>query len=105
MIEVKTSYEETKYGLFPEDINNIVSNLIKLPNINLIGVMTIAPLKATQDLIRDCFRRLFKVWEEINKLYNLKLPYISMGMSDDYKIAIEEGSTMLRIGRAIFGRS
>lgn len=105
MIEVKTSYEETKYGLSPEDALSIVKNLISLPNINLIGVMTIAPLNASEDIIRNCFRKLYNAWGEIYKLYNLKLPYISMGMSDDYKIAVEEGSTMLRIGRAIFGRS
>jgi len=105
MIEVKTSYEETKYGLLSEDAVDIVKDLIKLPNINLIGVMTIAPLNASEDVTRSCFRKLYNVREEINKLYNLRLPYISMGMSDDYKIAIEEGSTMLRIGRAIFGRS
>ena len=105
MIEVKTSYEDTKYGLLPEETIDFVENLIELPFINLIGVMTMAPLDASENVTRNCFRKLYNVWEEIDKLYNLKLPYISMGMSDDYKIAIEEGSTMLRIGRAIFGRS
>lgn len=105
MIEVKTSGEESKYGLPPEKAIETVKFLKGLHSINLIGLMTMAPINAPEGLTRKCFRTLYNVWEEIKNLYNLKLPFISMGMSDDYKIAIEEGATMLRIGRAIFGRS
>jgi len=105
MIEVKTSQEQTKFGLSPKEAIEMVQVLKELPFINLTGVMTMAPLNAEDSVKRENFRTLYSVWKEIKKLHNLKLPFISMGMSDDYKMAIEEGATMLRIGRAIFGRS
>lgn len=104
MIEVKTSNEPTKFGLSNEEAVSLAEKIRELPYVNLTGLMTMAPLCASEEIIRESFRSLYKTYNRIKNLYNLELPYISMGMSDDYKIAIEEGSTMLRLGRAIFGR-
>lgn len=103
MIEVKTSNEPTKFGLSPDEAILLTEKIINLSHINLTGLMTMAPLNADEKIIRKCYKSLYKTHNNISNLYNLELPFISMGMSNDYKIAIEEGSTMLRLGRAIFG--
>lgn len=103
LIEVKTSEEESKSGLADEnDIFKLVEKCVELKNIRLIGLMTIAPLTENQNIIRKSFRDLRNLKDKINnKGYNLT--ELSMGMTSDFEIAIEEGSTMLRIGSAIFG--
>ena len=103
LIEVKTSQEETKSGVTEkEEIKKIVKYCLKVSNLNLIGLMTIAPFTEDKNLIRKSFSYLRKLKEELNSEgYNLK--ELSMGMTSDYEIAIEEGATMLRIGSAIFG--
>ena len=103
LIEVKTSEEETKSGVTEKDeIKKIVKYCTQASNLNLIGLMTIAPLTEDKNLIRKSFSYLRKLKEELNSEgYNLT--ELSMGMTNDYEIAIEEGATMLRIGSAIFG--
>lgn len=103
LIEVKTSGEETKSGLITEDeIYNLLENYKNLANVNIIGLMTIAPLTDDQELIRKSFRYLRNLKNEINNR-GFNLTELSMGMTSDFEIAIEEGATMLRIGSAIFG--
>lgn len=103
LIEVKTSEEETKSGVTEkEEISKIAKYCSQASNLNLIGLMTIAPFTEDKNLIRKSFRYLRKLKEELNSEgYNLT--ELSMGMTSDYEIAIEEGATMLRIGSAIFG--
>lgn len=103
LIQVKTSEEETKSGVTEkEEIKEIAKYCSKASNLNLIGLMTIAPLTKDKNLIRKSFNYLCKLKEELNSEgYGLK--ELSMGMTSDYEIAIEEGATMLRIGSAIFG--
>ena len=103
LIQVKTSEEETKSGVTEkEEIKEIAKHCSKASNLNLIGLMTIAPLTEDKNLIRKSFNYLCKLKEELNSEgYGLK--ELSMGMTSDYEIAIEEGATMLRIGSAIFG--
>ena len=103
LIEVKTSEEETKSGVTEkEEIKKIVKYCLQVSNLNLIGLMTIAPFTEDKNLIRKSFSYLRKLKEELNSEgYNLK--ELSMGMTSDYEIAVEEGATMLRIGSAIFG--
>lgn len=104
LIEVKTSGEETKSGLETEiEILELVKKCSKLKNINLTGLMTIAPLTDDEKIIRKSFKDLRNLKDKINnKGYNLT--ELSMGMTSDFEIAIEEGATMLRIGSAIFGK-
>ncbi len=103
LLEVKTSEEETKSGLETEnEILRLVKRCLELKNIELKGLMTMAPLTEDANIIRKSFRDLRNLKDQINnKGYNLT--ELSMGMTSDFEIAIEEGATMIRIGSAIFG--
>lgn len=105
LIEVNTSGEPTKYGVKPEQTENLIREMQKLENIRIKGLMTIAPLTDDKEKIRKSFRYLRKTYDELKSmnLTNLELEYLSMGMSSDFEEAIAEGSNMLRIGTAIFG--
>lgn len=97
LIEVKTSAEPTKFGLKPDEIFEVIKGIAELKNINLKGLMTIAPLLVNPEESRPYFSKLRKLRDKINPTMVL-----SMGMTDDFELAIEEGATMVRIGRAIF---
>ena len=103
LLEVKTSEEETKSGLETEiEILSLVKRCSELKNIGLKGFMTMAPLTEDANIIRKSFRDLRNLKDQINnKGYNLI--ELSMGMTSDFEIAIEEGATLIRIGSAIFG--
>ena len=106
LLEIKTSGEEQKTGALPEDTFSLIEAIAKCEHIRLCGLMTIAAHTQNQEIIRNCFRQLKKLFEEAKRKFanvpNIEMKYLSMGMSDDYEIAIEEGSNMVRIGRAIF---
>lgn len=101
LIEVKTSYEETKHGIPPEEAIELFGKL-KEQNIPISGLMTMAPFTDDETEISKCFKKLRETKEKIEKIYNTNLKYLSMGMSNDYKIAIKEGANLLRIGSLIF---
>ena len=103
LLEVKTSEEETKSGLETEnEILSLVKRCSELKNLDLKGFMTMAPLTDDTNIIRKSFRDLRNLKDRINnKGYNLT--ELSMGMTSDFEIAIEEGATMIRIDSAIFG--
>lgn len=103
LIEVKTSEEATKSGVTEKtDVETIVKFCSQASNLELLGLMTIAPFTDDKNLIRKSFNVLRKLKEELNsKGHGLK--ELSMGMTSDFEIAIEEGATMVRIGSAIFG--
>ena len=104
LLEVKTSSEDSKSGLTTnEEVLNLVKHCSTLSNIKLIGLMTMAAFTDDESLIRKSFSDLRKLKDEINK-NGFDLRELSMGMTNDYEIAIEEGATMLRIGSAIFGQ-
>ena len=104
LIEVKTSPEATKFGLKPPEVIEVTKELAKLKNINIIGLMTIAPIMDNPKETRPYFRRLREILEEINTISITQnaLQILSMGMTEDFEVAIEEGANMLRLGRAIF---
>ena len=97
LIEVKTSSEESKTGIPPEELDNLIKEIKELPNINLLGLMTIGPNTEDEEEVR----KAFKLLKEQKDKYNLNI--LSMGMTNDYKIAISEGSNLIRIGTKIFG--
>ena len=104
LLEVKTSSEETKSGLSDEeDVLKLVKHCSNLSNVELIGLMTMAAFTEDEKIIRKSFADLRNLKEKINK-NGFDLKELSMGMTNDYEIAIEEGATMLRIGSAIFGQ-
>ncbi|MFZ1520383.1 MAG: YggS family pyridoxal phosphate-dependent enzyme [Ignavibacteriaceae bacterium] len=103
LLEVKTSEEETKSGLETEiEILSLVKRCSELKNIELKGFMTMAPLTDDTNIIRKSFRDLRNLKDRINNK-GFNLTELSMGMTSDFEIAIEEGATMIRIGSAIFG--
>jgi PLP dependent protein len=103
LLEIKTSEEDTKFGLSNDKDIFEVAEYCKLSgNLNLVGLMTMAPFTEEESEIRKSFRSLRELKEKMN-LNGYELTELSMGMTSDYKIAIQEGTTMLRIGTAIFG--
>lgn len=106
LMEIKTSAEATKFGLKPEEAIAAIKEIAKLKNIKIKGLMTIAPLTDNPEKARPYFRMLRELRDKIYELRvtNYELRVLSMGMTDDFKIAIEEGATMVRLGRAIFSR-
>lgn len=104
LIEIKTSPEESKFGIEPDKGIEMVKLISGLKNIRIKGLMTIAPLADAPEQSRPYFRRLRELKDIINadSAASFQLSTLSMGMSDDFEIAIEEGSTMVRIGRALF---
>jgi len=98
-LQVNTSGEKQKQGMKPEEVESLLTTMKNLPygNVKFMGLMTMAPLTEDTERIRSCFRTLYDVKEHLN------LHHLSMGMSNDFKIAIEEGATVLRIGTKIFG--
>ena len=104
LLEVKTSFEESKSGAEGEDnLTELARHCGSLENINLIGLMTMAPFTNDEKIIRQSFSELRKLKDKLNG-YGFNLSELSMGMTNDFEIAIEEGATMLRIGSAIFGK-
>ena len=104
LVQVNSTGEETKFGLAPEDAEDFVASLPADSPIRVKGLMTIGPLTAAEGEIRKAFRLLKRMQEQFQKRFPEKSwDVLSMGMSGDYRIAIEEGATLLRIGRAVFG--
>ncbi len=104
LIQINTSGEQTKFGLSPSEAEGTIKELALLKDINIKGLMTIAPFSASPEEMRSCFRNLRELRDKINtsKILPQRIEILSMGMSDDFRIAIEEGANMLRIGRRIF---
>lgn len=104
LLQVNTSGEVTKHGLSAEEWQKSLEAINQLSHLRIEGLMTMAPYTHDQHLIRSCFQRLCQIREEWRK--QMKEPacfqHLSMGMSNDYLIAIEEGATLLRIGSALF---
>lgn len=113
LLEVNVSGEASKYGFqgynwyrdaaVMEGLLEARQEIAQLPNLRLRGLMTMAPLGADEDLVRRIFADLYGLREALQSATDSVLPELSMGMTDDFELAIEEGSTMVRIGRAIFG--
>ena len=104
-VQVNTSGEESKYGLTPEAALEFVKGLEKHQKIRVVGLMTMAPFLEDEATLRSCFRKLRELRDEIKGLCLEYAPceFLSMGMSNDYEIAIEEGATHIRIGTALVG--
>jgi len=101
-VEVNTTGEESKFGVPPEKAGTLVKELKRLPNINLTGLMTIGRFGDPEES-RPPFQTLRSLQQDMER-DGIRLPHLSMGMTNDFKIAIEEGATMIRIGTAIFGK-
>ena len=105
LIEVNMAQEESKFGLSAEDTPEFVKEICELPHLNIRGLMTIAPYTEDPESNRQYFRGLNELKERINsmKLPGVSMDTLSMGMTGDYEVAIEEGATFVRVGTGIFG--
>ncbi len=105
LLQVNISGEKTKYGINSEDVERILKEIASLDNVKIIGLMTIAPHVDDKEQIRQCFRELKNIFNQMAKidLPNVEMKYLSMGMSNDFEIAIQEGANFIRVGTAIFG--
>ena len=104
LVEVNTSGEATKFGLQPKEVMGVLKEAEKFKNISIKGLMTVAPMVDNPEEARPYFRRLRELLKEVNSIRNTHdaIRILSMGMSDDFQVAIEEGANMVRLGRAIF---
>jgi pyridoxal phosphate enzyme (YggS family) len=103
-LQVNTSKEKQKYGLAVGAVGALAEQISSLPNLEMVGLMTMAPLTDDQELCRFCFGRCREIFEEMRgeRIVGPEFKHLSMGMSQDYVTAVEEGATMLRIGSALF---
>lgn len=105
LIEVNIGREKTKYGIYPEDISSFLVEASKYNHVRISGLMTVAPAVEEAEKARPYFvemRKLFEYAKSMNK-GNIDIRYLSMGMTGDYEVAIEEGSNIVRVGTGIFG--
>ncbi len=103
LFELNLSGEESKHGTQEDNLRRILERGHILQNVEPVGLMTMAPFVEDAENVRDIFASLRRILEKVNREFSLDMRELSMGMSSDFEIAIEEGATMVRIGTAIFG--
>jgi pyridoxal phosphate enzyme (YggS family) len=103
LVEVKLSHEESKHGLAPEELPSLLAAMDELESIAAVGLMTVPPWSEDAEVARPYFRELRKLRDESVTRFP-SVTQLSMGMSNDFTVAIEEGSTCVRVGTALFGR-
>jgi PLP dependent protein len=103
LLEVNVAGEGSKFGFRPEQLRVEMEDLLALPRLSIEGLMTIPPLAEEAEASRKYFVHLRELRDTLERELNLKLPHLSMGMTSDFPIAIEEGATLVRVGTAIFG--
>jgi len=103
LIEVNIAGESSKFGYAPEKVLSELSEINALPKIEVHGLMTVAPFAQDPEKVRPVFRRLRELKTECEKILGAPLPQLSMGMSGDFEVAVEEGATIIRLGSAILG--
>lgn len=105
-IQLNVSGEETKYGLPPEELVSFVESVRSFEHIRVVGLMTMAPYEAEPEATRPVFRGLRELRDELNRerLLGYEVPHLSMGMSNDFEVAIEEGATWIRLGSVLVGK-
>jgi pyridoxal phosphate enzyme (YggS family) len=103
LVEVNVAEEPQKTGVLPADLAAVAAAVNAAEHLRLRGLMTVAPMVEDLETVRPVFRQLRALREKTSQQLGVALPVLSMGMTDDYAIAVEEGATMLRLGRALFG--
>jgi hypothetical protein len=103
LLEVNVAGESTKFGYSPEKLLQDLKEINALPRIEIHGLMTVAPWTREPEKVRPVFRRLAELRRQFAPLLGAPLPHLSMGMSNDFEVAVEEGATMIRLGTAVLG--
>lgn len=104
LLEVNVSGEGSKFGFQPDKLRSEIEQLLGLDRVQIEGLMTIPPFAPEAEASRKFFVALRELRDELERSTGAKLPHLSMGMSEDYSVAIEEGATLVRVGTAIFGK-
>ena len=106
LVEVNICAEKSKSGVSPEQLEEFLVEVSKFENIRVKGLMSIPPIMTDEDTQRKIFQKIMKIYVDISSknIDNIDMDILSMGMSDDYELAIEEGSTMIRVGSSLFGK-
>ena len=104
LIEINSACEEQKDGVLPSDAEEFFKEVRALPNISVAGLMTMGPVCENPEEIRPYFRLTRELFDRLNRTYGFEGGILSMGMSDSYRVAIEEGSTLVRVGRKLFNK-
>ena len=102
LIQINNAGEEQKSGFSPEAVFREIPQLIKLKGINIQGIMNMAPLNCSDEKLHQLFGNIKQIYDTLKSEYKVELSQISMGMSNDYLIALEEGATIIRLGRILF---
>jgi pyridoxal phosphate enzyme (YggS family) len=103
LLEVNVAGEGSKFGFKPDSLRGGIESLLALPRLSIEGLMTIPPLAEEAEASRKFFAELRELRQNLEKEFDVKLPQLSMGMTNDFPVAIEEGATLVRVGTAIFG--
>ncbi|MBN1693057.1 MAG: YggS family pyridoxal phosphate-dependent enzyme [Dehalococcoidales bacterium] len=106
LIEINSGREAQKAGVYPENAEQLIKDITGMENIQVMGLMTMGPATIQEEELRACLRETKALFDSIRKaaMPNIEMKFLSMGMTDSYKIALEEGANMVRIGSRIFGR-
>ena len=104
LLEVNVSGEKSKFGILPDQLDGTLKSMNALPHLIVEGFMTMAPFSDDPEKARPCFRRLREQRDRTSRESGIPLPHLSMGMSGDFEVAVQEGATLVRIGTAIFGK-
>ena len=105
LLEINVAKEESKYGFFMEDAEAAIREISTFPHVHIRGLMTIAPFVENPEENREIFKKLYEFAVDIGRknIDNVTMDVLSMGMTGDYEVAVEEGATMVRVGTGIFG--
>jgi hypothetical protein len=103
LIEVNVSGEMSKFGTTPDGVDSLAEEMLGLKELEFVGLMTVGAPVATAEQARPGFARLRAIRDGLARRFGIQLPELSMGMSGDYEVAVEEGATMVRVGTALFG--
>ena len=102
LLQINNANEEQKSGFSPSEIKQQFVDILKLDNIKVCGVMNMAPIHSSDENLHKLFRNIKQIYDELQSEFGVELNQISMGMSNDFKIALEEGATIIRLGRILF---
>ena len=101
-MQVNNSGEEQKFGYSKQQLKEEISEILKLDALEVCGLMNMAPIAAKEDELKRLFADVREFRDELEQEFNISLPELSMGMTNDYKFAVQEGATMIRLGRKLF---
>jgi pyridoxal phosphate enzyme (YggS family) len=103
LLEINIAGESSKFGCTPENLPALLPLVNALPKLEIHGLMTVAPFAADPEKVRPVFRRLRQLKADCEQILGAPLPHLSMGMTGDFEVAVEEGATIIRLGTALFG--